>query len=284
MPNIRDARAVFTMNLETQDQKPEIQLSLDEVGITDFRTQISITRGTKIYRYTSNITVVINLPQFKKGVHMSRIVESIAEILSTKTGSYYSLEEMSIQVLKELNSRHPFHTGSVVVVFEFFTPRITPVSNRKSMENYQGKLSTYWNKGNVLHELSLGTYGSTACPHALEKSNGKRTHIQRAYAEVTVKGSTQEIPDMEEMSKILDESFSAPSFSLLKSEDEQWVVDKMYANPLFVEDVTRNILRNMARIFTKNDLEISAETTSLESIHKHNVISKGRTSTKKSEL
>ena len=281
MSNIRDARAVFTMNLETQDQKPEIQLSLDEVGITDFRTQISITRGTKIYRYTTNITVVINLPQSKKGVHMSRIIESIAEILSTKTGSYYSLEEMSILVFEELNSRHPFHTGSVVVEFDFFTPRITPISKRKSIENYRGRLCTYWNKGEVTHELSLGTYGSTACPHDLKNSDGKRTHIKRAYAEATVKGSTTEIPDMEDMSRILDESFSAPSFSLLKSEDEQWVVDKMYDNPLFVEDVTRSILRNMAEAFTKQDLEISAKTLSLESIHKHNVISKGTTSTKK---
>jgi GTP cyclohydrolase-4 len=269
------------MNLETQDQKPEIQLSLDEVGITDFRTQISITRGTKIYRYTTNITVVINLPQFKKGVHMSRIIESIAEILSTKTGSFYSLEEMSIQVVKELNSRHPFNTGSVVIDFEFFTPRITPVSKRKSIENYRGRLCTYWNKSNVTHELSLGTYGSTACPHALKKSNGKRTHIQRAYAEVTVTGSTSEIPDMEDISSILDESFSAPSFSLLKSEDEQWVVNRMYENPLFVEDVTRTILRNMAEAFSNLDLEISAKTTSFESIHKHNIISKGTTSTKK---
>ena len=269
------------MVLETQDQKPKVELMLDEVGITDFRTQISITRGTKIYRYTTNITVVINLPQSKKGVHMSRIIESIAEILSTKTGSYYSLEEMTIQVLEELNSRHPFHTGSVVIEFEFFTPRFTPVSKRKSVENYRGRLCTFWNRSKVTHELSLGTYGSTACPHALEKNKRKRTHIQRAFAEVCVKGSTNDIPDMEDISKILDGCFSAPSFSLLKSEDEQWVVDRMYENPLFVEDVTRNILKNMAEAFSKQDLEISAKTISLESIHKHNVMSKGTTSTRK---
>ena len=268
------------MNLETQDQKPEIPLSLDEVGITDFRTQISITRGTKIYRYTTNITVVINLPRSKKGAHMSRFIESIAEILSTKIGSFYSLEEMSIQVLEELNSRHPFKTGSVVLDFDFFTPRITPVSKRKTIENYRGRLCTTWNNGNVTHQLSLGTFGSTACPHALKKSKGKRTHIQRAYAEVTVVGITSEIPDMENISKILDESFSAPSFSLLKSEDEQWVVDKMYNNPLFVEDVTRNILKKMEKTFSNKVLEITAKTTSQESIHKHNVISKGTTSTK----
>ncbi|MHA1976505.1 MAG: GTP cyclohydrolase, FolE2/MptA family [Candidatus Hodarchaeales archaeon] len=267
------------MNLETQDQPPNVGLSLDEVGISDFRTQISITRGTKIYRYTTNISVVINLPPSKKGAHMSRFIESISEILSSKTDSFYSLEEMSIQVLHELNTRHPFETGMITLSFEFFTPRLTPVSKRKSMENYQGRLITRWKKGSAIHKLSLATSGSTACPHALANNPLERTHIQRAYAELTLKGTTSEIPDMEIISKILDQSFSAPSFSLLKQEDEHWIVNRMYENPLFVEDVTRNLLINAAQEFRELKLDIDAITTSLESIHKHNVISKGSIST-----
>ncbi len=267
------------MNLETQEQPPNVRLSLDEVGITDFRTQISITRGTKIYRYTSNITVVIDLPPSKKGAHMSRFIESISEILSSKTDSFFSLEEMSIQVLQELNTRHPFATGMIALTFEFFTPRITPISKKNSMENYQGRLVTHWKKGIVTHELSLGTSGSTACPHALVNNEFNRTHIQRAYAELTLKGKTSEIPDMEIISKIIDQSFSAPSFSLLKKEDEQWVVNRMYENPLFAEDVTRNLLIKAVQEFKELKLDIIAITTSMESIHKHNVISKGSTST-----
>jgi GTP cyclohydrolase-4 len=267
------------MNFETQEQRPAVQLSLDEVGITDFRTQISVTRGTKIYRYNTDISVVINLPPSKKGVHMSRFVESISEILSSKTESYFSLEEMSIQVLEELHSRHSFETGMITLKFDFFTPRLTPVSKRTSMENYQGRLITYWKRGTVTHELSLGTFGSTVCPHALINSEKKRTHIQRAYGEVTFIGKTSQIPDMELISKILDKSFSAPSYSLLKQEDEQWVVNKMFENPLFVEDVTRNLLLNSIKAFQELELEILASTLSMESIHKHNVISKGKTTT-----
>jgi GTP cyclohydrolase-4 len=269
------------MNQETQDQSPNIQLSLDEVGISDFRAQITVTRGTKIYRYTTNISVVINLPANRKGVHMSRFIESISEILSKKARreDFFSLEEMSIQVLEELNIRHSFETGSIVLNFEFFTPRITPVSKKTSMESYQGKLKTYYRSGNISHELTLGTFGSTACPHALANNDENRTHIQRAYGEVTLKGETSQIPDMEGISKILDQSFSSPTYSLLKSEDEQWIIDQMFENPLFVEDVTRNLLRNTANAFIDHKLEITARVKSLESIHKHNVISKGSTTT-----
>ena len=269
------------MNQDTQDQSPNIQLSLDEVGISDFRAQITVTRGTKIYRYTTNISVVINLPANRKGVHMSRLIESISEILSKKARKedFFSLEEMSIQVLKELNTRHSFEIGNIVLNFDFFTPRITPVSKKTSMESYQGRLKTDYRHGKISHELSLGTFGSTACPHALANSKNNRTHIQRAYGEVTLKGETSEIPDMEIISKILDQSFSSPTYSLLKSEDEQWVINQMFDNPLFVEDVTRNLLENTASTFINHKLEISAKVTSLESIHKHNVISKGSTTT-----
>jgi GTP cyclohydrolase-4 len=147
------------------------------------------------------------------------------------------------------------------------------------MESYQGRLKTDYKHGKISHELTLGTFGSTACPHALASSTDNRTHIQRAYGEVTLKGETSEIPDMEVISEILDQSFSSPTYSLLKSEDEQWVINQMFKNPLFVEDVTRNLLKNIASVFNDHKLEITARVTSLESIHKHNVVSKGSTTT-----
>jgi GTP cyclohydrolase I len=265
---------------ETQDQLPAIQLSLDEVGITDFKTQISITRGTKIYHYTVTASVVIDLPPHRKGAHMSRIVESISEILASETQTYYSLEKMSVQVLEKLNERHPFEHGSIRLEFIFFSTRTTPISKLESIENYNATITTWWDKGNIWHELTLGTYGSTLCPHALSQNTSNRTHIQRAYTEVQLRGKTMDIPDMEDLSRLLDQSFSAPTYSLLKAEDEQWVVNEMWKNPMFVEDVTRNLLELVSTRFADKSLEIRAKTISQESIHKHNIISKGSCKTK----
>ncbi|MFX1282233.1 MAG: GTP cyclohydrolase, FolE2/MptA family [Promethearchaeota archaeon] len=263
------------MEKETQDQSPVVSLSLDEVGLTDFQTQVSITRGTKVYRYQTTVSVVIDLPPSRKGAHLSRFVELISEILSSEVQIHYSLEEMSIHVLRKLNERHPFEKGSITLDFIFFTNRITPVSQRPSIENYKAQLITWWDKGNIMHKLTLGTYGSTACPHALSQNSANRTHIQRAYAEISLQGKTTDIPDMEDLSVILDKSFSAPTFSLLKAEDEQWIVKRMWENPLFVEDVTRNLLQLALENYSSRKLEIQAKTVSQESIHKHNIISKG---------
>ncbi|UCG03014.1 MAG: GTP cyclohydrolase I FolE2 [Candidatus Heimdallarchaeota archaeon] len=267
------------MEKETQDQSPVVSLSLDEVGLTNFITQVSITRGTKVYRYQTTVSVVIDLPPSRKGAHLSRFVESISEILSSEVHTHYSLEEMSSHVLMTLNKRHPYEKGSITLKFIFFTNKTTPVSQRPSIENYSAKLITWWNQGKISHKLTLGTYGSTACPHALSQNPANRTHIQRAYAEISLQGETPDIPDMEDVTMILDESFSAPTFSLLKAEDEQWIINQMWENPLFVEDVTRNLLQLALKHFSNRKLEVQATVISQESIHKHNIISKGSTRT-----
>jgi GTP cyclohydrolase-4 len=264
------------MKNDTQDQEPSVPISLDEVGLTDFKTQVSITRGTKLYSYNTDVSVFVNLPSSKKGVHLSRFVESISEILSSEIHKHYSLEKMSIHLLKKLNEKHEFEKASIELKFTFFTTRITPVSRKSSIENYQAIITTWWDKGKIVHELTLGTYGNTACPHALSQSPDKHTHIQRAFAKLSLKGKTDDIPDMEEVSNILDNSFSAPTYSLLKAEDEQWLVNRMWQNPLFVEDVTRNLLEFASKKFKNRNLEIRATTISQESIHKHNIMSRGR--------
>ena len=263
------------MSQDLQNQTPNIKISLDEVGVTDFKTQISITRGTKVYRYTATVSVVINLPSDQKGAHLSRFVETISEVLSSEIETHYSLEEMSIHVLKMLNDRHDFIKASISLDFLFFTTRLTPVTKKSSKEYYKGKLITWWDNKKIEHELSLGTFGNTACPHALSRNSSQRTHIQRAYAEISLRGKTKDIPDMEDLSIVIDQSFSSPTFSLLKSEDEQWVVEKMHENPLFVEDVTRNLLELASKHYSKKNLKIKAQTISQESIHKHNVVSRG---------
>ena len=55
----------------------------------------------------------------------------------------------------------------------------------------------------------------------------------------------------------------------------------MWANPLFVEDVTRNILETASNQFKERNLDIRAKTISQESIHKHNIMSSGRIRNKK---
>ena len=121
--------------------------------------------------------------------------------------------------------------------------------------------------------------GNTVCPHAMENSPEQRTHVQRALGTLMAKGELDQLPSFESMVKVLRNSFPAETYSILKTEDEQSVIDCMYDNPMFVEDVCRSILAKATEEFSSLALELEAVVKSLESIHKHDVIAKGSAKT-----
>jgi GTP cyclohydrolase I len=73
---------------------------------------------------------------------------------------------------------------------------------------------------------------------------------------------------IEDLIRIVENSASAAVFSLLKRADEKLLTEKAYENPMFVEDVVRNIALKLNR--HPNITWFSVESENLESIHNHN--------------
>jgi len=73
---------------------------------------------------------------------------------------------------------------------------------------------------------------------------------------------------IEDLIRIVENSASAAVFSLLKRADEKLLTEKAYENPMFVEDVVRNIAIKLNA--HRNITWFSAESENLESIHNHN--------------
>jgi GTP cyclohydrolase-4 len=268
--------------VETQNEKPKVEISLDYVGITNFKTLLVITRNGKTFHLTPIIEATINLPAEIKGVHMSRISESVVEIINDERNAHNSVEELSLQVLKKLQEKHPYTNAHLSMNFDFFYETKTPVSKKKTFEVVNVTVKTWVEKDKKYQVGIIVEYiGNTVCPHAMENSPEKRTHVQRALGKLSVKGTLDQMPSFESMVEILKTSFPAETFSILKTEDEQSVIDCMYDNPMFVEDVCRNILANAKKIYKDKKLELEAIAKSLESIHKHDVIAKGSAKTGK---
>jgi GTP cyclohydrolase-4 len=264
-------------DIQTQDKEPEYQVYLTNVGIKNLKTFIKIKRDSKQYRFITDVEVVVDLKSHLKGVHMSRLVESVTEILTDETNDEaVSFEELNERVLKKLFHKLPYEKSHIIMRFEFAHETKTPISNRKSIEVYPIQIHTICNgNSNDIHYLTVKASGNTACPHALAVAEGKRTHVQRAISSLTVSGHREQIPKIEEMIEILESSFSSPTFSVLKTVDEAWVVERMFENPLFVEDVCRTLLNKADKAFPDKKINISAEVVSEESIHKHDVVARG---------
>ena len=266
--------------IETQNEKPENEISLDYVGITNFKTLLVITREGKTFHLTPVIEATINLPAEIKGAHMSRISESVVEIINDERNAHNSVEELSLKVLAILKEKHPYSQAHLSMNFDFFYETKTPVSNKKTFEVTNVTVETWKEEGKEdTVAISVEHMGNTVCPHAMENNPEKRTHVQRALGKLSVKGKLEEMPSFESMVDVLRNSFPSETYSILKTEDEQCVIDCMYDNPMFVEDVCRSILAKAKEKFKDKKLELTAIANSLESIHKHDVIAKGSAKT-----
>jgi len=84
---------------------------------------------------------------------------------------------------------------------------------------------------------------------------------------VTVQVRTRDFVWLEEIIEAVEQAGSCELYSLLKREDEKFVTERAYENPVFVED----IVRNLAERFRDDDriLWFTVEAENLESIHNH---------------
>ncbi|MBN2517933.1 MAG: GTP cyclohydrolase I FolE2 [Candidatus Altiarchaeota archaeon] len=263
------------MKKETQEYTPQIPESLNRVGITNLRILVKTGKENKEYRFVPKIEITIDLPREKKGVHMSRLVESIAETVSEEAfEKHMTFEELEKNVLEKLREKHPYKRGEVSMATELVIKKRTPVSRRETMETHDVLIKVIYEKGGYRKVLKVKVLGNTVCPHSLE--NTKRPHIQRAIGELEIETGINNQVILQDMVECVEKSFSTEVYTLIKTEDENHMVERMYENPMFVEDVTRAILNNARGMF--KDCKIRAKTTAQESIHRHDVIAEGEVS------
>jgi GTP cyclohydrolase I len=72
---------------------------------------------------------------------------------------------------------------------------------------------------------------------------------------------------IEDIIRLVEDSASGEVYSLLKRVDEKFVTEKAHENPMFVEDVVRNVAQQLNR--DDNFIWYSIEAENFESIHNH---------------
>ncbi|MHA1905100.1 MAG: GTP cyclohydrolase, FolE2/MptA family [Candidatus Thorarchaeota archaeon] len=264
------------MVFDTQDEKPKYRIQLNKVGVKNLKTFLITERSGLRHHIIPKVEITIDLPGELKGVHMSRLVESMTEVISDEFSVHKSVEEIQIHILNALREKHSFKRGEIKFEFEFGYTSRTPVSKKRTWEVCDIWASTIIENDKLItHDISVKVVGNTVCPHCMA-NNGGLTHIQRACGQLRIVGTTENIPTYGSMIEIIESSFSSRTYSLLKLEDEVFVTKAMHENPLFIEDVCRNILQKAKEQFTDKKLDMFAEARSLESIHKHDVIAQGQ--------
>ncbi|MBC7080853.1 MAG: GTP cyclohydrolase I FolE2 [Thermoplasmatales archaeon] len=261
---------------DVQSRKPEANFKLTRVGIKGVRKPVCIKRKEKVVNLIANIDLFVDLPPTRKGSDLSRNAEIIEEIvdISVRQPSG-SLEDLCEKIAEEMLSRHDYaRRAEVRISSDYFLERCTP-SGKKSLEPYKiMAVAIREREGAVKKFIGVEVVGMTVCPCAME--NIKATyreaysHNQRNVASVFIENDGS--IDADDIISIIEKSMSAPTFEILKRKDEMEIVRKAHENPKFVEDVVRDILKEIVNRYKNlpDSTVVIARSESLESIHKHN--------------
>ena len=120
-------------------------------------------------------------------------------------------------------------------------------------------------KGEDDFVLTVKANVTTLCPcsKAIAKYGA---HNQRG--EVTVRVRMHEIVWIEDLIAVIESSASSELYALLKRQDEKAVTERAYENPVFVEDLVRNVALKLNADARVTWYKVEAE--NFESIHNHN--------------
>ncbi len=241
-------------------------IAINQVGVCDLTYPITVLdRENQRQQAAAKISMSVNLPHHFKGTHMSRFLQVLARHQGEVTMRTLPT------LLHELKQRLDAEAAHIELEFTYFLQRTAPVSGLKAPMDYR---CTFVGESNGVSDdfiLRVCVPVSTLCPCSKMISD-YGAHNQRGYVTISVRTKPEgddawQMVWIEELIEIAEKSASAPIYPLLKRTDERHVTMQAYDNPVFVEDVVRNVaayLRADARIAW---FEVRA--VNQESIHNH---------------
>jgi GTP cyclohydrolase I len=244
---------------DVQNRPDTRRLKIDQVGVKDIRYPITVrSKNQHEQRTVASVNMYVELPHHHKGTHMSRFIE----IISRHRDSI-SVQSVSA-ILSDMKQRLDADSAHLELAFPYFIEKLAPVSGAVSLMEYNCLLLGTQKNGRPDITVGVGVPITTLCPCSKEISDFG-AHNQRGL--VTVKVGFRKFFWMEDLIRLVETSCSSEVFSLLKRADEKYVTEAAYNNPMFVEDVVREVAVKLMADDTFTRFSIAAE--NFESIHNH---------------
>jgi len=254
---------------DMQSEADSRRLAIDRVGVKNLCYPIQIRdrheegKKERLQSTIATIQLTVDLPHHFKGTHMSRFVEVL-----NSHGPVLHVLNIRI-ILEQLIAKLHAEQAHADFEFPFFLEKEAPVSKAKSLINYRVRFSATLAKNKKENPfdfvITVIVPVTTLCPcsKAISKVGA---HNQRG--EVTFSVRSKKAMWIEEMIRRVEDAASCELYTLLKRPDEKFVTEQAYDNPVFVEDLVRNIA--MSSEADPNILWYRIEAENFESIHNHN--------------
>jgi len=246
---------------DVQNGPAKVRLPIDCVGIRGLELPLVVRDRAQGKQHTvARVDMGVALPSAFKGTHMSRFVE-VLENWGEEV-NYHSVKRLLEGVKQRLDASRAY----VLFRFPYFVCKRAPVSGSKGLICYHCCLTGEADEhGKTTFILDLDVPVMTVCPCS-KAISVEGAHSQRAQVRMSLR--MRGFSWLEEFIDIAEKAASSPVYASLKREDEKFVTEQAFANPVFVEDVVRAVAHDLAHHPQVASFRVEVE--SCESIHCHN--------------
>ncbi|MDD2904356.1 MAG: GTP cyclohydrolase FolE2 [Syntrophales bacterium] len=246
--------------IDVQNHASPRTIDIDKVGVKNISYPIVVLDKFKGTQHTvARINMYVNLPHRHKGTHMSRFIEILSEYRRD-----ISLKNIG-SILEETRRRLNAQSAHIEMTFPYFIDKAAPVTKARGLMEYictfTGALDE---QGRLDLVVGITVPITTLCPCSKEISS-VGAHNQRGEVRVQVRYT--KFFWIEDLILLVEKCASCEVYALLKRQDEKFVTEKAYSNPMFVEDVVREIAHRLSE--NENFTWYAVESENFESIHNH---------------
>jgi len=294
----------ISLDQDIQSSQPTVHVRLGRAGVVGVRKAILI--GNKGYQqwFDATFDLYADLDATQAGVHMSRFSDALDEVLEEiGTTAWPKIELLAEHMAKTIVEKQNVSRAEVHIRTAYPLPKWTPVSGRRTQEVYGLIAQAVATPDHCWRMVGVEVEGMVACPCAqdmvhsfarvrlqeegftedvLEKMldvTPLATHNQRGRATLMIGMSEANLQhiDASDLVALAEGAMSSENYALLKRPDELYIVNKAHANPRFVEDVAREILRAVVEKYPDlpDDSFVWVRQRNEETIHKYDVEAEG---------
>lgn len=247
---------------DTQNEPDTRKISIDRVGVRDIRFPIVVSdKENRTQSTVARVALMVDLPEKYKGTHMSRFVEALHE------HKRYLDVRTAIRLPNRLLTKLSAQRAHVEIDFPYFRTKKAPVSGMHGIMDYDVRFVIDADRsGENTFTLTIKVPVTTLCPCSKAMSE-HGAHNQRGIVTYSVRFSGAPVW-IEDIIDLIEKCASCQLYSLLKRPDEKYVTERAYDNPVFVEDLVRNVAVATERTNAFSWYRVEAE--NFESIHNHN--------------
>ena len=245
---------------DKQNERDYRELRIDKVGVRGLRFPIQVMDKAKSIQNTvATIGMFVDLPKEFKGTHMSRFIEVL-----NAHGSVIHVNNIT-DILSAMQKKLNAKTAHLEIEFPYFLTKLSPVTEKAGVMDYTARFDATANGKEIDFVLTVKVGVTTLCPCSKAISE-YGAHNQRGL--VTLQIRSREAIWIEDLIAIIEGCASSELYALLKREDEKAVTERAYENPVFVEDLVRNVALKLNAHPLVTWYKVEAE--NYESIHNHN--------------